>query len=217
MPDWSGIKSIARYFNRTGYAPYPAWVFHKNGEQKLLKNSDEAMALGIYYREATQEERNRYGRQAVWDWKEDCDWRPNPWEGNVKFNPNRPETGKNVVLAAANPAHAQHDLVRMIVPEVAAAVAQALKGSAPGAPPNIDPADWAEFQQFLAFKKSSEAVNALADATGKEDLTQTGVTDDQERSVWIEEAEERGIKIDKRWSLARIKQEIDKAEKKEVA
>src|SRR6185312_6341739 len=68
MPDWSGIKSIARYFNRTGHAVWPAWLYHPTEEPRLLKNADEAAELGVCYREATMDEKGRYGRSHVWDW-----------------------------------------------------------------------------------------------------------------------------------------------------
>lgn len=220
MPDWSKIKSIARYFGRTGHSVWPAWVYHPTEAPRLLKNANEGIDLGIVYREATDDERNRYGHKAVWDWQDECQWRPQPYKGTLAFNAARPDHGKNVIIGAPNPVHAQNDLVRMLIPEVAAAVAAALKGSGPGAPANINPADWEEFQQFLAFKKSSEAVTALSEASDDEPeepqgnalaLTPTGITEEQERSVLIEEAQERGIKVDKRWGNDRLKQEIDKA------
>ncbi len=211
MPDWSGIKSIAKYFNRTGYSPWPAWLYHPTEDPRLVKNADEGAELGVCYREATADERARYGHKAVWDWQDDSDWRPQPWEGTQKFNPQKPEHGKTVIFGAPNPVHAQNDLVRMLIPEVAAAVAQALKGSAPGAPPNINPVDWEEYQKFLVFKKTSEGVNALAGAMDDPLVGKNGLTEDQQRSLYIEELEERGVKVDKRWSLERIMQEVEKA------
>lgn len=222
MPDWSQIKSIARYFNRSGYAPWPAWLFHPTEAPRLVKNADEGAALGVCYRKATPDEIARYGHTSVWDWEEGSKWRARPYEGTVKFDPAKPEHGKTVIYGTPNPVHAQNDLVRMIVPEVAEAVARALKGTGPNAPAHIDPAEWEEFKQFLAFKKSQEAVGALAAASDDEpdaeagnalSLTPTGVSEDQERSLWIEEAQELDIKIDKRWGVDRLKSEVEKARK----
>jgi hypothetical protein len=38
-------------------------------------------------------------------------------------------------------------------------------------------------------------------------LTPTG----EEKELWIAEAEQRGVKIDKRWGLDKIKAEVEKA------
>ena len=216
VPDWSGIKSIMKYFNRVGFTPWPAWLYHPTEPKRLLKNAQDAADLGVCYREATRDEQMKYGKKALWDWKEDSKWRPEPWEGTEKFDPAHPGHGKNVIFAPQNPIHAQNDLVARLIPEVAAAVAQALKGSgAPSAPASVDPAEWEAFQQFIAFKKSSEAVSVAVNALERDpngpELTATGITEEQDRSFWIEEAEERGVKIDRRWSVDKIKAEIEKA------
>ena len=218
VPDWSGIKSIQKYFNRVGFSPWPAWLYHPTEPKRIVKDANEGAELGVCYREATRDEQMRYGKKALWDWKEDSLWRPEPWEGTEKFDPKNPGHGKTVVYSAPNPTIAQNDLVARLIPEVAAAVAQALKGNGlPSAPATVDQVEWEAFQQFLAFKKSSEAVNALARDPDGPEVTATGVTDDQERSFWIEEAEERGLKIDKRWSVDKIKAAVEKAESEKAA
>ena len=210
-PDWSGIKSIQKYFNRVGFTPWPAWLYHPSEPKRLLKNAEEAAELGVCYREATRDEQMKYGKKALWDWSDESKWRPEPWEGTEKFDPKSPGHGKTVVYPQENPAVAQSAMISALIPQVAAAVAQALKTNGPAAPSSVDPSEWEAFQQFLAFKKSSEAVNALARDPDGPELTATGVTEEQDRSFWIEEAEERGIKIDRRWSVERIKAEIEKA------
>ena len=211
-PDWSKIKTIAKYFNRIGFVAWPAWLYHPTEPKRIVKNAQEAAELGVCYREATPDERQRYGLRHLWDWKDDSKWRPEAWPGTEKFDPAAPGHGKNVIFAPQNPVLAQHDLVAKLIPEVAAAVAKALKGDgAPSAPAKVDPAEWEAFQQFLAFKKSAEAVNALARDPDGPELTATGITEEQDRSFWIEEAVERGVKIDKRWSVEKIRAEIEKA------
>lgn len=220
MPDWSQIKSIRHLFNRTGYQVWPAWLYHPSESSRLVKNADEAADLGICYREATIDERGRYGVKAVWDWKDDSKWRPEPWPGTTKFNPTEPGHGKTYVPKAPDPVIAQNELVRQIVPEVAAAVAKALKNAGSGAPASIDGATWDEFLAFQAWKKTHEAVSALAAApdgneTDEEEIVSTlsanALTPEQDRQLWEDEAKRKGVKVDGRWSLDKLRATVEKA------
>lgn len=162
MPDWSQIKSIARYFGRSGHQVYPAWLYHPSDEPRLVKNAEDAGALGVCYREATADERGRYGLKAVWDWQDGCQWRPQPYAGTLKFDPLKPGQGKTFQPAQQNPALAQDRLLEALIPAVAAAVAQSLKGAGgPSAPAHIEPAQWEAFLQFQAFQKAAEAVDIV--------------------------------------------------------
>ena len=115
VPDFSGIKSIARYFGRSGYTPWPAWLYHDKEEPRLVKNADEAAELGVCYRETTEDERNRYGKTAMWDWTDESKWRPNPWAGTQKFDAKKNHQGKNVIIGEADPRIGQNELVRALV------------------------------------------------------------------------------------------------------
>lgn len=148
IPDWSEIKSIRRYFNRTGYQVYPAWLYHENGEERLVKNADEAAQLGVCFRKASDEERNRYGVQSLWDWQDDSKWRPQPWILR-KFDPHKAEQGKNYVPATPDPMAAQLHLL--------AGLTDAIKNNQVQKPAEISDKDWQDFQQFLAFKKAQTA------------------------------------------------------------
>lgn len=212
VPDFSGIKSLQKYFNRTGFSPWPAWLYHPAEPKRLVKNAIEGAELGVCYREATHDERSRYGKTAVWDWKEDSKWRPEPWAGRERFDPDNPGHGKTVIMGQANPVHAQNELVRALIPEVAAAVAKAMQGSASmSAPATVDPAEWEAFQQFLAFKKSSEVLGAHEAKARESNAMSAGLSPEQERELWLQEAEDKGVKVDGRWSLERIKSEVEKA------
>jgi hypothetical protein len=212
IPDWTQIKSIQRYFNRTNYPVFPAWLYHPTEEPRIVKNADEAAQLGVCYREATIDEKGRYGLSHVWDWTEDSLWRSKPYH-TAAFDPQRPGTGKTFIASPANPAVAQHALLEALIPAVAAAVAKSLKTDGAAAPAAVDPQQWDEFLQFQAWKKSSEAVNALA--TDAEPLGTNalsgGVDLSDERTAWEDEAKRKGIKIDGRWSLDRLKAEVEKA------
>lgn len=215
MPDWSQIKSIARYFNRTGFQVYPAWLYHPTEEARIVKNADEAAELGVCYREATIDERGRYGLSAVWDWKEGSLWRAQPY-GPPKFDPLRPGVGKTYQHTPPNPVVAQNAMIEALIPAVAAAVAQSLKASGPGAPANVDQKEWDEFLQFKAWQKSKDAVAIVADEIASAEQPDeapapaNALNPVQERAVWEAEAERKGIKVDGRWSLDRLKSEVEK-------
>lgn len=218
FPDWSGIKSIRHYFNRTGYRVYPAWLYHPSEEPRLVKNADEAAALGICYREATVDERGRYGRSHVWDWQDDSQWRPIPY-GPAKFDPKKISHAKNFVPTPVNPADSQNALLAALIPQVAAVVARELRGATP-TPGGVSDKDWGEFLQFKAWQKAQEAVGEIAaDAEGDPEipglasnaLSAANAEGDDEREHWMKEAERKGLKIDRRWATARIKEEVTKA------
>lgn len=161
MPDWSTIKSIRHYFNRTGYQVFPAWLYHPTEEPRLVKNADEAAELGVCYREANNDERSRYGLKAVWDWQDDSKWRPQPYEGRIKFDPMKPGTGKTYMATQQSPGAAQHQLLEAIIPAVAAAVAKSLQANGPAAPASIAPGDWEEFLKFKAWQQATATVDAV--------------------------------------------------------
>lgn len=210
MPDWSQIKSIRKYFGRTGHQVWPAWVYHPTEQPRLLKNADEGATIGICYRDATMDERSRYGHKAVWDWSEDCLWRPQPYPGTQKFDPQKPGQGKTYMPAAPNPAVAQNALLEALIPTVTAAVVTALKANGPGAPANIDPQQWEAFLQFQAFQKTAAAVDEVKRDVAVNALA-AGSDAETEWSLWEEEARSKGIKVDGRWSLERLKSEVEKA------
>lgn len=213
MPDWSQIKSIARYFNRQGHVVYPAWLYHPTEQPRLVKNADDAAALGVCYRKTTADEQGRYGLLSMWDWDDGSEWRPKP-HGPVKFDPANPGTGKTYIAATANAASSQHQLIQDLIPAVAAAVAQSLKSSGPGTPANVDPKDWDEFVQFKAWQKSKEAVEIVADEVATEptgNALDTSEPSEDEREAWVAEAERKGVKVDKRWGIDRLKAEVAKA------
>jgi hypothetical protein len=219
IPDLSKIKQLAKYFNRGGFQPYPAWFYHPTEEPMICKNAEEAAEIGVGYREATEEERQRFGLRALWDWNDDSPWRPKPWAGTTRFDPNKPGPGKNYIPATQSHAQTQRDLADDLIPRVAAAVAGALQGSGgPSKPAAIDDAEWQEFIAFQAWKKTKEAVADLAHeeenplykyaqtAEDREALALAG-----EHDSWIAEAERLGLKVDKRWGLERLKAEVLKA------
>lgn len=225
MPDWSGIKSIRKYFGRRDYQVFPAWFYHPTEEPRLMRTSDEARKkIGAYYRKATIDEKGRTGLSHVWDWEEGSLWRAHPY-GVQKFDPSRPAQGKIYQASAPNPVIAQNAMIEALIPAVAAAVAQSLKATGPSAPATIDPKQWEAFLQFQAYQKAAEAVDkvktdnalaagpeSIADETLEEEQPEmtNNLSADEQRALWAAEAERKGIKVDGRWSLDRLVAEIEK-------
>lgn len=196
FPDWSKVPQLRKYFGRKGGPVYPAWLFHTVEADRLVQSAEEADELGVFYREATLEERGQFGIQSLWDWKrgaEDLKWRPFPQQRR-KFDPKNAETGKIYQIAATS----SQPNIESLVAAVTASVLAAMKtpGIAPAAPSHVNSKEWEEFLAFQAFKKTTETVNALAEEV------------DDERSNWIAEAERLGMKVDKRWSIERLKSEV---------
>jgi hypothetical protein len=219
VPDLSQVKSLRKYFGRSNFPIFPAWLYHPAEPARVVRTAQEAAELGVCYRATSHDEQMRYGKKFVWDWKDDAPWRPTPYEANSK----RPaaEQGKELIIKPPNPTIAQHELVKALIPEVAAAVAKAMKG-APG-PANVSPDDWKEFQEFLAWKKSAESIEAVARRDDYADpdplgppsnanaLSALGMTEIEEKDLLIEEAKSRGLHFDRRSSIAKIKEAIEKA------
>jgi hypothetical protein len=219
IQDLSLIKSIRHYFGQHGYQVYPAWLYHPTKEPILVKNHREAAEHGVVYRETTRDERNRFGVQHMWDWEEGVEWRPTPWQ-EPKFDPKNPGSGKTVIWQAPDPANEQHKLVAALIPAVAAAVAQSLKASGPAAPSSVDPGQWAAFLEFQAWQKTKEVVETAASGASNMEGPEgeqnalfgaNALTPEQDRLLWEEEATKRGVKVDRRWSLERLRAEVEKA------
>jgi hypothetical protein len=227
-PDWSQIKSIKRYFVPRPHRTWPAWLYHPTEAPRLLKDEHAAAELGICYREASNEEKGKYGVKAVWDWKDDCLWRPQPYTV-VAFDASHPGQGKIYVPTPKNPDIARNEMVEAIIPAVAAAVAKALQANGPASPTNVDPTQWNAFLEFQAWQKTKEVVEAVASeiepdaAAGlepsnalvvdeePEDETANALSPEEERVLWEIEAGRKGVKTDKRWGLDRLKAEVQKA------
>jgi len=221
MPDWSEIKSIRHYFNRTGFRPFPAWLFHPTEQPRIVKDEFEAAELGVCYREASMEEKGRYGRDHVWDWQDNSPWRPQPYAGTTKFNPSKLEQGKNYVPTQQSQSSSNRELLNTVLPEVTAAVVAALKQGGSVNPDKVDSKQWDEFLAFQAWKKTQEAIDEIAPVSfpAELDVEDESIVDSPvltaldpaaERAAWEAEAKSKGIKVDGRWSLERLKTEVTK-------
>lgn len=227
IPDLSKVKSLRMYFAKRGHQVYPAWLYHRDGRTALVRDSKEAAELGIVFRKATDDERNRYGLKDVWDWEQGVQWRPTPWE-SPKFDPAQPGAGKEVVYRAPDPKSQQQDMVAA----VAAAVAQVLKATGPAAPATVSASDWDQFLAFKAWQETQKMVGQVdgydasqeaaessyeTEVLSAEETSANALSPEQDRLLWSEEARRLGLKVDGRWSLERIKAEVQSAQDKNNA
>jgi len=194
-PDWSAIKSIAKYFNRTDFHIWPHWFYHPTKEAIVIRNAEEAAQLGIRRRESTMEERARMNcGPFIWEWPESCLWRPTPY-AKEKFDFRNPGTGKTYVPEKVDPALTLNATMRQLT--------DAFKGGAgPNAPASVDPTLWAEFLAFQAWKQATEKAEARDPASP---------AIDPERLEWEEAARRVGVKPDGRWNLEKLKAKVQEA------
>jgi hypothetical protein len=207
VPDISAVKSVVRYFHRVGFTPFPCWIYHPTKDPIMVYNQEESSEHGVIYRETSADERARYGRAHMYDWREDTEWRPSPFPKDIKFDPNKQYAGKNIVWPTTTGAAMQDALIEKLIPQVAASVAAALKLANPQAPANVEPKDWSAFQEFLAWQKAGEATREAV----RDVVEDNAAAPSDERAAWVAEAERLEIKIDKRWSTERLKSEVEKA------
>lgn len=201
VPDMSQIKTLQRYFNRQGGPNFPAWLYNiETGEERIAENANDAAELGVCYRDPTEEEKERYGDKKVWDWKDDSPWRPTKAKKHIK--PQVGGLGKNLV----HPDRPQAPAMEATIAAVVAAVTEKMKPSIEG----FSAEDMAAIKEFLALKKADPMAKPEKASDGNA-LSARETSEDQEREIWIEEAEQRGVKIDKRWTTEKIKETVAKA------
>lgn len=172
MPDWSKIKSIRHYFGRTGYQVYPATFYHENGEERIARNAEEARALGVWHRKATDEEKGRYGINHLWDWVEGSKWRPKPWHDR-KFDPKKLEQGKNYIQATPDHSAIQTELMKVI----AQALSTKQVDNAAGVTPEL------LLQVIMKMAGQSGSETQSTETAKAEAISPVGLSDDAREDV----------------------------------
>lgn len=196
IPDYKGIEAIKKYFPQYSGRPYrtrpfPAWLYHKTQEAKLVNNPAEAAQLG-----------------ATWikdEFRFECkgEWRSKPFSAGAK--PEGP--GKTLTSKDKGSTENTADLI------AAAVTATLAKLNQNGAAPKVqqvlatDP-DFEEFQRFKAFKAKTETPTVAAEYADED--AEIDVVPD-EKTLLIEAAAAKGIKLDKRWGLDKIKSALEEA------
>jgi hypothetical protein len=215
IPKFDKVKSIRHYFAKRGYSAWPATLYHPTLPEKTVNSQAEANAIGVFHRVATEIEQARYGARMVWDFAEDSLWRNKPY--STKFDPKKPGYGKKVIRFEPDAVQVQHDMIQHLVPQVAAAVAAGMKAGNASAPANVDPAEWEAFLRFKSFQEADRAVRAAVAPDPDGDDSEppapapNALAADNERAMWIAEADRLGVEIDRRWATHRIKEAVEKA------
>jgi hypothetical protein len=221
IPDYKGIKSIAKYFPQFTGRPYqhqtfPCFLYHPTKDKVLV--GDVKDGEGLVVAKAATIAKEKYGceyRKSTYDevaqgfppyrWSYTGDWRAQPFEKDKKFNPAKPETGKHVVTGK-EPAMAPADLVAATVAAVLAALNE--QKVDPAISSGAIPVDEAELAAFKAWKNSM-VPQAASDAPAN--ALSMPAEDREEWDLWAEEAKAKGVKVDRRWSLDTLKAAVEKA------
>ena len=240
LPRYDKIKALKHLFAKKPYRAFPAMLYHPTEEPVVVTSNEESLKHGVIFRETTDQEKAKFqGQRFTWDYLGETEWRAAPFARDLKPNVNN-SSGKNIVHFDRT-AELQNELIERVVIGATEAIAKALniaQPTPPGAPAGhagIDPALWSRFQAFVAWEEASKVGFATMDALpadahllseGEPEETSgeppeaapssalagtTRITAAEELAMWTEEAKRVGVKVDKRWGVARIQEEIEKA------
>lgn len=176
-------KKYAKYF-RYEYQRYPAIFYHPNGKQRIVHNHEEASEL-----DGVKPIRGGWYCEGEWQSVE---------EDAHPVKPSLTEFGKILVGdSAAKIAGSTNETMAQILQQM-------LKSGQVPANPAMDQ----EYQDYLAWKRMRDA--AASKPVHAEIVEPTALSDADVKAKLIDIAKEKGIPADKRWSLDRIKEELDK-------
>lgn len=193
-------KHYGRYFAPKVFAPFPSYIYHATEGSKVVKTAKEAKEYGISY--LIDPGGNHYVSTG--------EWKTYPIG---KQKPNTSGAGKSVITAERAQGGASLDIMAQILQQMQ-------KGQV--APPALNEAVKADpdYAAFVEFKKWKEAQNVPAITPLKrfdvlEIISASPMTarmpDENQKEILIDLANERGIKLDKRWGLDKIKAALDEA------
>jgi hypothetical protein len=190
--DYSKVKGLAKYFNRTDFHFFPTWVYHPDGREAIAKDAQECGdKYGIFLVKRSAEEKAKFGGGDYrWEFSDTTEWRPARF-GPKKFDPENPDTGKIYVPRAPDPKIANHELIERVV--------AAMQGGQN------------DFLLKLLSAMQNTASNAAPVPEEVKEPEASAVELGSQKSAkehWQAVAEEAGIEIDKRWGIDRIKTEI---------
>lgn len=190
--DYAQLKEheyYGKYFADRPFRAFPAWIYnHKTGETKIVGDAKAAAQYGVSYN--TTSRFHHY----------ECtgDWMDEPKKG---MKADVTISGKSLVSASsAQAANTTAETMAQILQKLIADKAS----------PELSEAISAdkEYQEYLAFKRA-QSKKAPVEDTLLEFKAEFPAID--EKAILIEAAASRDIKVDKRWSIDRIKSELDKA------
>lgn len=170
-----------KYFRHKAFQPWPSILYHKDGRTVIVKNAKEAAEFKVSY--LKDESRLEFKG----------DWRSRPFEAPIHQSQ---ITGKTLVAKSGGKDTGTADLI--------AALLANQNRAAPVVDIKQDP-EYAEFLKFKAFKAGTEkGTDKVAQKNPDE------IAADEKKAALLKVAEDHGIKIDKRWTLDRIEEELEK-------
>jgi hypothetical protein len=174
-------KHYGQYFRPYRYHAFPAWVYHKTEEPKIVKSKEEVLALGP-------------------------DWSPIPNKPRIdmtgKSQPVKSETQRLAEVVAQALAVKQPGAGGIDATAIAAVVAAVMAATAQQQKPASATKSIAEASPDTS---GTDGLRAFVETPIDEENPVDGSI---ERKALIELAEKEGIKIDKRWANDRIKKEL---------
>ena len=171
-------KHYRQYFRPYRYVPFPAWMYHKTLEPKIVKSKEEVIALGPEWSPVPLKPRIDMTGKSL-PVKNDTQKLTEALVAGLLKQPGQPAAGGTVDAAS----------IAAIVAAVMAAMPQAQPAGV--APAALDPAKM----------MPADAETAKAEGGNPEG-------ESVERKALMELAEKEGIKVDGRWSNQRIKKEL---------
>ena len=226
VPDYRGIKSIAKYFPQFTGRPYEhktfqCFLYHPSGKTALIKDRysapgmdgeptkliksarEQAEELGCVYRQSTGDELGQGFPSHRWVYT--GEWRAQPFEIHKKFKPSEAGMGKTVVTPQSNGGGASAETIAAVV---AAVLAKTGNGQ-DQAPISADP-DYAEFVAFKAWKATQSGVVEHPRDPAPENALSSGAqkTETARKADLLEEAKRLGVTVDGRWGIDRIIAEL---------
>lgn len=209
IPDYKSFKTpkhpLSKYFRPYKHKAFPAVFYRADGATKIVHSAEDAAKLGC--KVGTAEEGFRFHCTGEWVAK--------PFSVHTKFDTARLSTGKamppptqteamstaiaNALKSVQSGAAGITDQVSTIVAAVVAAMR--ITGAPAAAPVAPEPAKAAP----VAAEADPLDIPLHLRRTPTVDLST-----DEKKKLLIEAAEEKGVKVDKRWSFERITEELAK-------
>lgn len=178
-------KKYKKYFAPYKYVKYPADFYHADGRTQRVHSDEEAVALGV------KSHKNTWICEGEWHDEEAV---------ARKIKTDFHAAGKNLIVATSQQsAVSNNELLTQLV-------AQMAKGNNSVASDDVMKLLGGILQQMQIQNGTLPTVAPKAEATITDELPPI-----DEKALLLEAAASRDIKIDKRWSLDRIKTELDKA------
>jgi hypothetical protein len=184
-------KHYGKYFAPKPFREWPAVIYnHKTGEEKTVGDAGAAARYGVSYNRDT-----RFPHYVCTG-----DWKDEPKSQKIDFK----AAGKSLVTASA--AQSTSDTMTEILKRLIES----------NTAPSSAMAEDKEYQDYLAFKRmqasAPKEVVVVAEPVieRSEPEEEFELSEGDQKEILVGLAKEKGIKADGRWSLDRLKAELDK-------